>query len=501
MTSQFDQARARPRLRDRAFAAGAWTIGSYGVDLVVRLFSNLILARLLFPEAFAAIAAAMALITGLALISDFGVQAAIIRSASGEEPGFLRSAWTFQLSRGAALWLLVVVLCVLIGLPGIRGLFPTESIFADHNLPVITAVLGLAMLVGGAESTATALNVRHLNYRPLVIINLISKIGSVAVTLTWACLAPGVWALVGGTLASSFIRVVLSHIMVPGPHMGLNWERNHITEIARFGRWIAISSFANFISQQSDIILLGTVLPASVLGMYSIAKLLATIGEGFLDRINGALAMSIFGEVIRQDPSVFRNRYYRFRLPTDLVAGLMSGGLFAAADFIVNFLYDTRYSEAGPMLQILALGTLSYPFMIISDAFSATGDSHIYALGSILKAIALAAFLVIGFFTFGLPGAIAGIAFHRFIPSIVILTLANRRAWFWFWHELRIIPAFIVGLLLERAACLLLTNSELKISISCFLRSCTLSRDPKLGGQLAAILENVGNVYTSGQLN
>ena len=258
------------------------------------------------------------------------------------------------------------------------------------------------------------------------------------------------WALVAGSLAGTLTRLVLSHVMLPGPRMAFNWKGDHFREIVQFGRWIMVSSFATFISQQCDVILLGILMPSSILGLYSIAKLLASTGEGFIAQINGALAMSIFGEVIRRDSSAFRSRYYRFRLPTDLAAGLLSGGLFAAGSFIVSFLYDPRYAEAGTMLQILALGTLSYPFLIISDAFTATGDSHIYALGSILKAVALIGFVVIGFFAFGLPGAIAGIALHRLVPAIVIIYVAHQRDWIWFRHELRIIPAFILGLLLGK---------------------------------------------------
>ena len=45
------------RLRNRILNAGAWTVGSYAVELVTRLLSNLIMTRLLFPEAFGLVAA------------------------------------------------------------------------------------------------------------------------------------------------------------------------------------------------------------------------------------------------------------------------------------------------------------------------------------------------------------------------------------------------------------------------------------------------------------
>jgi O-antigen/teichoic acid export membrane protein len=271
----------------------------------------------------------------------------------------------------------------------------------------------------------------------------------------WAWIAPSVWALVGGGLAASLFALVLSHAVVPGPRMGLNWEKDHLQEIVRFGRWIAVSSFGTFISQQSDVILLGILMPSSFLGLYSIAKLLVSIGEGLLEQLNGSLALPILGEVIRKDPNNVRDRYYRYRLPIEISAGLLSGGLFATGIFVVNFLYDTRYAQAGFMLQILALGTVIYPILIIRDAFIATGNTHISAALSVLQATSLIVCVLIGFFAFGALGAIGGVALHRIIPSLVTVFLARQRNWIWISRELRIIPAFVIGILVGKGIVLI----------------------------------------------
>jgi O-antigen/teichoic acid export membrane protein len=435
--------------------AGSWALTGYGAETVTRLFSNLILARLLFPEAFGATAAAMALILGLIWITDLGVRAVVIQSSRGEQVEFLRSAWTFQLLRGVALWIILLGLCALIYLPAIRGMMPAGSIFADPSFATITAALGIGLVLNGAESMAIALNVRHLNYRPIIMIDLLVRLLSMALTLIWAWLAPSVWALVGGILAGGLARLVLSHIMLPGPSMGLSWDKVHFREIVQFGRWIAVSSIATFFSQQSDVLILGFLTSGSILGLYSIAKLLTGVGEGLLDRLNSALALPILGETVRQNPHNLQKVYYRFRLPIDLTAGLLGGTLFATGDFVVRFLYDARYTEAGLMLQILALSLLSYPFLIIGNAFTATGDTHINAYVSLLKAASLLAFLGIGYLEFGAVGAVGGIALHRVIPSLLIAFLARGRNWVNALQELRIFPAFIVGIVLGRGIILI----------------------------------------------
>jgi O-antigen/teichoic acid export membrane protein len=437
-----------PSLRERALRAGVWTLGAHGFDLVVKLISNLVMTRLLFPEAFGMVAAATALTVGLGLISDFGVRAVIIQSSLGEQDDFLRSAWVFQLWRGFVLWIILAVLCALISTPAIHGLFPVDSVFADRSFPLITAAMGFAFVLSGAESTAAPLNLRRLNLKPIVLLDVSGRILPLPIMIIWASIVPSVWALVGGGLAGSILRLILSHAMVPGPRMALRWDKDHIHKIVHFGKWIAVSSMASFVSQQSDIILFGLLLPSSELGVYAIAKLLVNTAEGLLERLVASLALPILGEVIRKDRRNLRDRYYRFRLPIDLVAGLLAGVLLVTGNLIVAILYDPRYSQAGSVLQMLALGLAIYPFHLIRSAFTATGDTRIVAGVSIVQAASLIVCMVIGSAVFGTAGAIAGVAIHRLVPSAVIMFLARRRNWISVWHELRTIPIFIAGIII-----------------------------------------------------
>ena len=256
-----------------------------------------------------------------------------------------------------------LALCAFISIPAVQGLLPVGSVFAGHLFPLVTAISGFSLVLSGAESAAISLNIRHLNFQPIVTIDLARGILSLPIALIWAWISPSVWAVIGAGLAGAIFRLMLSHIVVPGPRMALKWRRDHFEEIRRFGMWIVVSSGATFVSQQSDVILLGLLMPSSALGIYSIAKLLVGAAEGILVRLNNSLALPVLGEVIRKDRGKLRDRYYRFRLPIEFAAALLSGFLFAAGIFIVHFLYDPRYSQAGQMLQILALGLAIYPLL------------------------------------------------------------------------------------------------------------------------------------------
>jgi O-antigen/teichoic acid export membrane protein len=448
--------RPHTRLRDRALQAGGWTVGAHAFETATRLISNLIMTRLLFPEAFGVVAAALALITGLTLVSDFGVHTVIIQSPRGDREDFLRSAWIFQLWRGALLWMILCALCAMLAIPWVHNLTPAGSVFANPSFPFITALLGTSLVFAGATSTALSLNARHLNFKPTVAIDFISRLLSMAVMFTWAFLAPSVWALVAGILVGNTLRLLLSHVVVPGPRMAFKWEKDHFQEIIRFGKWIAVSTIGTFVSQQSDVIILGILLPGPIFGVYVIAKMLVDTVEGLLERVNSSLALPILSEAARKQHDI-RDQYYRFRLPIELAAASFSGVLFASGDFVVHLLYDPRYAEAGLMVQLLAIGLAVYPLFLIRSAFTVVGDTHIVAGVSVLQAASMIVCMIGGFIIAGPFGAVTGLAVHRIIPSLLILLLASRRHWINPWRELRIVPAFVAGVVAGRFAVTIMT--------------------------------------------
>ena len=435
-------------LFSRALRGGAWTILAHGSDTVIRLISSLILTRLLFPDAFGLIAAATSLLIGLTLISDVGVRTIIMRSPNGDDTDFLRFAWTFQICRGISLWIILISICMALAFGPIGDLLPSQSVFKDPQFPAVTCVLGLSLVMSGFESTAVHLNSRRLNLRPVLLLDTISRTISLPLTVYLAWITNSVWAVVCGNLLSSGIRLLMTHFFVPGPKMSLRWDSALVKEFIQFGRWITLSSSASFIGGQGDRIFIGVLMSGSTLGMYSIAKVISEAMLSLFERLNSALAVPVLGEVIRRDPSSLRPKYYRFRLPFDLIVPFLGGFVLTSGSLLIHFLYDVRYAEAGFLLQILALSFLMVPAGLIATAFPLTGEPRISAIISVVQAASLFACMTIGFWFEGMTGIVFGVGVHRIIPSLLLLYFSFERGWVSAWKELRIIPTFIAGILI-----------------------------------------------------
>ena len=92
-------------LNARFMRSSMFTMGGYVATQVLRLGSNLILTRILFPEAFGLMALVAVILQGLTMFSDVGVSPSIMQSKRGDDQQFLDTAWTIQVIRGTLLWL------------------------------------------------------------------------------------------------------------------------------------------------------------------------------------------------------------------------------------------------------------------------------------------------------------------------------------------------------------------------------------------------------------
>ncbi len=206
-------------LRQRTLNATIWSVTELAANNVVRLASNLILTRILLPEAFGAAAIVTTIQVGLVLVTDISIHRSIVQSTSGEDPRFLRVSWVVQAVRGLMLTGCVLLASLLLWLlaPGFAG---PGTIYADPNLPGLVALSSLSMLASGLESTNLWVAVRKMQLGRITILNILTQVVSTLFILLFARLSPTAWAFVWGGVITSVIRLLLTHRIFEGPQMG-----------------------------------------------------------------------------------------------------------------------------------------------------------------------------------------------------------------------------------------------------------------------------------------
>ena len=172
----------------RAARSTSWTVLGYGASQGIRLASNLILTRLLFPEAFGLMALIQVVIVGLMLFSDVGIAPSIAQSKRGDDPAFLDTAYSIQALRGVALWLAACALS-----------YPVARFYETPELLTYLPLAALSLVIAGLNPTRIETAHRHLQMGRLTLLDLSSQVNGIAL------MNPGAWnrqpeaALVAGS--------------------------------------------------------------------------------------------------------------------------------------------------------------------------------------------------------------------------------------------------------------------------------------------------------------
>jgi O-antigen/teichoic acid export membrane protein len=417
----------KPSLKRRVLNAGAWAFVGHGAILTIRFGSNLLMTRLLAPEMFGIMSIASIVLVALAMFSDLGLRQFIVQSHRGHDPEFLNTAWAVQIVQGGLLWLGALGISLVIFFADQTGALPKESAYANPVLPHVVAVLSLGVLIAGLGSTKLHEASRKLTLGRIAQIEVLSQVAGLVFMLAWVSIDRSIWALVAGALFSTAARTVLSHAWLPGTTNRWAWDKIAIREILHFGKWMFLSSILGFLVNNGDRLLLGAMVSATILGVYAIAYLLFSVIELVVATLISEVAFPALSELVRERRADLKAGYYRFQVVIASLTYAVAGFLMAAGGAIVNVFYDSRYMQAGWMLQILAVGLLALPWRSASLCFLALGMPQIMSYTVAVRFVVLGLAVPVGFRMFGVEGAVWGIVLAQLsaVPVIVFHMIRN----------------------------------------------------------------------------
>ncbi len=353
-------------VRARAMRSSAMTILGFGGGNFLRLVSNLILTRLLFPEAFGLMAIVQVFLGGLQMFSDIGIKTSIIQSARGDDPDFLNTAWTLQIVRGFLLWLAACAMA-----------WPAARIYDEPMLLQLLPVVGLTTIVAGFTTTKIAAANRHLQLGRQVGIDLGTQAVGIVIMVILAWIMRSVWALVIGSLITAALRNILLHRLLPGVSNRFRWDPVSAREMIRFGKYIFLATAAGFLINQGDRAILGAFIPLGELGVYSVGMFLGTLPFLLGRAVNNNVVQALYRMKPPAENAANRAQIHRARRLLVVGTLAISGVLSYGGIWLTNLLYDPRYHLAGPMIVLFGLSMVpQLVFNGYGGALLSNGDSR-----------------------------------------------------------------------------------------------------------------------------
>lgn len=408
-------------MKARAIRGTALSVVGFGGLQFIRLISNLILTRLLFPEAFGLMALVFVFISAIEMFSDIGIHTAIIQSKRGDDPAFLNTAWTVQLLRGVILWIIACAITV-----------PLADLYDQDALKQIMPVLAFVLVINGFKSTRISTANRHLQLGRLTGLELSAQLMTTVFIIAVALLWQSVWALVIGTMMGAVFATILSHVVLHGAANRIFWEKAAFWELFSFGKYIFFSTVAGYFVLQGDRLILGKSISLTEFAIYTIAIMFGHLPLALGRQIGSRVLLPLY----HQRPPHESERNYRAigRARLTLMLGLLAViAVFASLGiWIIEFLYDPRYYAAGPVLALVSLSIIPSLFLDgYSQLLLATGNAKKFLIYVVYHAVCNMALLVVLVPSFGILGAILAM----FVASLlaypfVVYQIRPYRGWY-----------------------------------------------------------------------
>jgi lipopolysaccharide exporter len=377
------------------------------VENLLRFVRNIILARLLAPDAFGLMATVMAGVAMVEAFSEVGLRQSIIQNKRGSDDDFLNIIWWLSTIKGLAIYCLAYAAAPFIG--------------EFFNRPESTMVLRVGFLViplNALVSPRITVLEKNIQFMKWAILMQGSAVAGVIITVVLAFHFQNVWALILGAVSESVFKCILSYIYCPIIPV-LKFNTACLKDILSFSRGMYGLPIMMLLFAQTDVVIIGKVLSIELLGLYIVARGLSEVTVNFY----GKIALP----VLLPSYSMLRDNIDKLRkvlLDTTNIVATLAIPLFCFlilfSDILLSLLYGKAYGTVAVPFSCLC----AYSFMyicstIVMSAFIAIGKPAIQRTAAASRTVILLILIYPATRIYGLTGATAALLV-AVIVSLVI---------------------------------------------------------------------------------
>lgn len=348
----------RAVLQNRVVADLFFTVGSRVAQMGLALLGSVLSARTLGPVDFGRFGLVIASVTICGTLADAGLTYTSVKliseHADTDRPkalGVARTYFALRLISGA--------------LVALAGFLLAE--------PIARSILGQADLTTYLQlAFATLLSLSISSYPGMVLVGLerFGRLGLVGV-LNALITVSGILllflmgnltleTLIAWNVVLPLVSTLPAWLMLPrewlpfklhdGPYSRLELTRTMLG----FSKWMAIAGVGTIVAGQLDLIILGRLSDAALVGVYSVALTLALR----LDIVNQSLITVMLPRAGRLRNRQEVRHYTKRTLLISLMLALFLGGVVLIAQPVITFLYGERYVASAGLFMALVVVVL-----------------------------------------------------------------------------------------------------------------------------------------------
>ena len=376
----------------KAITSSKWvflaSIVSWGVQPIVVI----ILARLLTPTDFGLIVYCTIFMSFVAF-QDFGLNQALIQKKYDHDEA-ADVVFFFNVVLGI-FWFITTL-----------ALAPSIAIFFKNpQITNILKVISLTFLISPFGSVQNTLLKKELYFKKLFYFELVQIFAPGVTSILLALNGFGVWSLVSGVLAGTFLRVLALWLKVPWrPRWRFNLKL--AAEMLRFGFAVSAERILSWVVNTIDDMFVGKYLGGSALGMYRLGFNISIFPAKYITSPLINVAYPSFSK-LRNNREDLKRTFLKALEYTSLITFPMGVGLITTAPLFIPVLFGERWLQVIPVIEIISVyGIFMSIGAFIPQVYKAIGRPDIY-----LKYVAVRSVVAIPIYYLVVPFGLKAVSF------------------------------------------------------------------------------------------
>ncbi|MBD3868858.1 MAG: lipopolysaccharide biosynthesis protein [Acidobacteria bacterium] len=379
-----------------------------------RFITTLILAKLLSPEDFGMVAVASMVIELLYLMKDLGVSQALIYRQEDSELS-VNTGLILVTGINTILFLAAAALSPLIA-----------RFYDDPDLMPVVLVLSSNLIWIGLKAAPEAKLRKNMEFRRLVVPNVVPVLIASAVSIFMALAGYGVWSLVIRALIVNVLGTLL--IFRYARHRpSLKFSRSVARGLLSYGKFIVGTSVFLVLFYNLDKLFISRWGGVVALGYYTLAMRIASLPVSELSHVVCKVMFPVMSK-LGNEPEKLRSTFLNTVKYSSLVAIPMSLGIAVFVPPVVELIYGDKWAPIIIPLQLLAFYALFRSLSsIIHETFKATGVPHLMQRYVIVRLVLLLGAVAPVMYFKGLNSMCAAMVLLNFLVTAMELFTISRR--------------------------------------------------------------------------
>ena len=323
-------------LNKKSGKAALWSTITEIIAKLITPIVNIVLARLLAPEAFGAVATITMVITFAEIFTDAGFQKYIVQHEFDSEESLNESTNVAFITNLSVSVLLVAIIVIF------RN--QIANLVGSPELGSAISVASFVIILVAFSSIQMARFKRDLDFKTLFFVRIGSSLIPLLVTVPLAFALRNFWALVIGNIAVNLFNAVALTVKSkwkPKPFYSFVIFKKMFS----FTAWTMLESVLIWLTLNIDIFIVGNALSNYYLGIY---KTSMTTVNSYMGIITASIVPVMFSTLSRyqNDDDNFRLTFWKFQKYMSILIIPMSVGIFVFSELVTDILLGPQWSEA-----------------------------------------------------------------------------------------------------------------------------------------------------------